>query len=223
VLSGHTYRSGIKCLARFNDFLLSAAENIRIWDVNTGECLRVFELESSAISSIALTDQVVAASCHDKIARVWDLESGELLSTLKRHDAVLGHVQIDGHLIATGAADGGIGIWSKDTFELIHYIPPPIVEGPQCGSWGCVRGVVGFDFNNGVLLASGFAGVAKAANIENLPRFNTLGLPHRLIFKAKICDRKAYVLLSTDGQVCVEIWDLRGLNSCFDTEGTSNC
>jgi hypothetical protein len=66
--------------------------------------------------------------------------------------------------------------------------------------------VVGFNFNDGLLLASGWEGVVKVARVEDLPQFNkTLGAPHRHIWNVKMCDAKAYVLLRIDGCVCVEV------------------
>ena len=76
ILLGHNYRNGIKCLSRSQNFLFSAAENVRMWNVDTGECVRVFEMHSTGTSSILVTDWLVMAACHDKMARLWDLETG---------------------------------------------------------------------------------------------------------------------------------------------------
>jgi WD40 repeat protein len=82
VLIGHGRHSGgagVRRFARYKNLLLSGSENVRMWDLNTGECLRVFETEPgyvTCVSHIAVDGGMMAASYHDRTARVWGLESG---------------------------------------------------------------------------------------------------------------------------------------------------
>lgn len=76
-LVGHTYKNGVRNLKRYKDRLISAAEDIRIWDVKTGSCLRVMQTDGSTwISSLAVGEGTIAASYGDRKARVWHIESG---------------------------------------------------------------------------------------------------------------------------------------------------
>ncbi|MHC1590710.1 MAG: WD40 repeat domain-containing protein, partial [Candidatus Helarchaeales archaeon] len=73
----------------------SADRTIKIWDVETGSCLRTLFGHSDAIISVAVTrdgKRIVSGSA-DKTIKVWDLISGNLLMTLEGHsDNVTGVV-----------------------------------------------------------------------------------------------------------------------------------
>lgn len=74
-LTGHTYRYGVKHLARYWILLLSAAEDIRLWDVENGTCILIFDLNGTTVNSISVMSDIVVAACLDGVARVWNLEN----------------------------------------------------------------------------------------------------------------------------------------------------
>jgi WD40 repeat protein len=60
--------------------------NLRWWDVQRGECLRVQKGHQGAVQSLSVSpDGKTLASCgDDNTIQVWDLQSGEQLQTLRR-------------------------------------------------------------------------------------------------------------------------------------------
>jgi WD40 repeat protein len=68
--------------------LLSGGEDgtLRVWDVQSGECVRIREAHQGAVQSLRISpDGRGLASCgEDGAVKVWDLERGDLLQTLRR-------------------------------------------------------------------------------------------------------------------------------------------
>ena len=62
----------------------SADKTIRVWDAQTGECLRVINGHDSWVRSAAFNEEgslIVSASL-DKTIKVWDAQTGECLRVL---------------------------------------------------------------------------------------------------------------------------------------------
>lgn len=61
---------------------------VRLWDLETGHCLRVFKGHTAAVFSVAWsTDQRRALSCgsDDRTVRLWDVETGRCLRIFNGH------------------------------------------------------------------------------------------------------------------------------------------
>jgi WD40 repeat protein len=69
------------CLRRQSEPL----EPLRVWDLETGRCLRTLEGHTEGVCSVALTPdgRRAVSGGKDGTLRVWDVESGECLRTLK--------------------------------------------------------------------------------------------------------------------------------------------
>lgn len=88
---------------------------LAMWDVLTGEAVRVFSDEGAPILTVGITpnaDKVVSASA-DNMIRVWNPVDGKLLSTILVEGVVdvLSGVTGSSELIA-GMRDGSLGLWS---------------------------------------------------------------------------------------------------------------
>ena len=61
----------------------SGDESIRVWDLTTGNCLKVLHGHKDNVYSIKLNrfGQLISGS-HDKSIKIWDLDSGECLQTI---------------------------------------------------------------------------------------------------------------------------------------------
>ena len=60
---------------------------MRVWDAQSGECLRTLEGHSDFVTSVALSGdgtRIVSGSW-DKTVRVWDAQSGKCLRKLEGH------------------------------------------------------------------------------------------------------------------------------------------
>jgi WD40 repeat protein len=62
-------------------------QTVRLWDVETGRCLRVLEGHTGKVRSVAFgTDKRLALSgSSDNTVRLWDVETGRCLCMLEGH------------------------------------------------------------------------------------------------------------------------------------------
>ncbi|MCC3469545.1 MAG: hypothetical protein JGK37_27225 [Microcoleus sp. PH2017_06_SFM_O_A] len=58
---------------------------VRIWDIRTGECLKILQGHTSRINSVAFSSngKIIAACCRDGTIIIWDAGTGECLKILK--------------------------------------------------------------------------------------------------------------------------------------------
>lgn len=126
-LTGHSGKSASIAISRDGQTIASATEdnNIKIWDLKSGELLNTFQSNTGRILTIAMSpDGQTLASSHRTSERssinVWDLRTGELLHTLNGHKKWIYTLAIspDGNTLASGGYK--IKIWNLKTGELQH-------------------------------------------------------------------------------------------------------
>jgi len=73
----------------------TVALTVRLWDIRTGECLKILQGHTSRINSVAFNseDQIIAACSRDGTIILWDVETGECLKILKS-DRLYEHMNI---------------------------------------------------------------------------------------------------------------------------------
>ncbi len=91
---------------------------IKIWDANTGECLKNLEGHSDSVNSVAysLDGKRIISGSNDKTIKIWDANTGECLQTLKGHLDRVESVAYspDCTKIISGSDDGTIKIWGEE-------------------------------------------------------------------------------------------------------------
>jgi WD40 repeat protein len=121
-LKGHTARVYAIAFLPDSDHLITGSEDqtIRLWNITTGECLKLFEGHSRYVLSIAATPTVyqgtplIASGSTDQTIKLWDLETGECLRTLEGHQGFIQAIAFspDGSLFASGSTDQTIKLWN---------------------------------------------------------------------------------------------------------------
>jgi WD40 repeat protein len=103
--------------------LASSDQVVRIWNPETGECLKTFEYKPNPTWSIAFSPdgKVLAAGGEDKIVRIWDVQTGTCLGRLQGHLNQVRSVLFspDGHTLISGSEDGIIKLWNTETAQCI--------------------------------------------------------------------------------------------------------
>ncbi|MEW6349906.1 MAG: AAA family ATPase [Thermodesulfobacteriota bacterium] len=119
---------------------------VRLWDLETGECLRTLRGHGDMVSTVSMTldgKRAVSAS-HDRTIRLWDLESGQCIRTVTS-PVELGTLSItpDGRRAVSGSGGGvlvitpdmdcTLRVWDLDTGECTavlegHSRPVPTVS-----------------------------------------------------------------------------------------------
>jgi WD40 repeat protein len=86
-LQGHSNRVWSVAFSPQGNLLASGGEDcqVRVWDVQTGDCSKILQGHQSRIQSVAFSPQpsVLASGSYDETVRIWSLESGECLQTLQ--------------------------------------------------------------------------------------------------------------------------------------------
>ena len=124
-LSGHGHSVTSVAFDHDGDQLVSGSldTTLKLWNVETGECLRTFRPEvkpsgsNDSVASVKVSpDGKLIASAHGWGARVWDLETGEILQRIESqgHRACYAVAfSPDGALLAL--PDGGVQLWNVNT------------------------------------------------------------------------------------------------------------
>jgi WD40 repeat protein len=101
----------------------STDATLRLWDADTGQCLRVFEGHTSMVRGAALSPdgkRVLSGSC-DKTVRLWDAATGKEIHQMTGHTATVFNVAFgpEGKAIS-GGQDGTMRLWDLNTGKQIE-------------------------------------------------------------------------------------------------------
>lgn len=111
------------CL-QFDDNILATGSydnTIKIWDIETGECLRTLTGHTLGIRALQFDDTKLISGSLDKTLRVWNWRTGECISTYQGHIEGVIAVHFEGNVLASGSIDRTVKIWNfsdKSTFCL---------------------------------------------------------------------------------------------------------
>ena len=99
--------------------LITASRNnkIKIWDLETGECLKTLNTDAKVLLIISNNKFISASS--DRTLKIWDLNSYECLNVLPNETQILTLCLISDNKIASGCINGRISIWNLDTLTKI--------------------------------------------------------------------------------------------------------
>ena len=90
-------------------------KTIKIWNLCTGELLRILTGHVEPVKSVAISPdgQSLVSGSWDKTIKIWNIYTGKLLQTLFGHSGWVKSVAItpDGRILVSGSLDGTIKIW----------------------------------------------------------------------------------------------------------------
>lgn len=120
-----------------NRFLLSLSEKgIRLWDVETGDIIRVLEGQGTQTTAIAASpvvdqDDFFLAAGAEGLVRLWKAKSGLLVHTLRGPESNVTDIAFspDGTLIAAGFETGDIYLWDVQDETRLADIGHPGIAG----------------------------------------------------------------------------------------------
>jgi WD40 repeat protein len=109
---------------------------IKVWDVQTGECLRTLHGHENWIQAIAFSPDgtCIASGSNDQTIQLWDTATGERLQTLQSHHNRIWAVAFsevktsstENHLLLiSGSEDETVRVWNLDTGECIQSLRSP--------------------------------------------------------------------------------------------------
>ncbi len=125
-LQGHI---GLVWAARFSPDgkkIASCGEdgNIKIWNIQTGQCLQALEAHSMRCESISFSPDgnILASGSADKTIKIWDINTGQCLKILNGHTNILRSVVFspDGTMLASGSEDCTVKLWDVHSGECLY-------------------------------------------------------------------------------------------------------
>ena len=98
----------------------------RLWDIETGQILRVFTGHTRGLTCLFWSGELIATGGNDRTIRVWNVHTGECLRVLEGHSDLVRTVAFDHQ-------SGRLVSGSYDKTLLLHDIydaaaPDPLVE-----------------------------------------------------------------------------------------------
>ncbi|MFE4580973.1 serine/threonine-protein kinase [Streptomyces chartreusis] len=101
-----------------------SADVLRLWDVETGACLRKFEGHDRSVQTVCMSaDGTLAVSgSTDNTIRLWDVATGRCLRVLRGHTGSVNAVRIsaDARTVVSGAVDNTVRLWDVATGRCLR-------------------------------------------------------------------------------------------------------
>ena len=115
--------------------LTSAADRtVRLWDLETAQCMLVLEGHKNIVNSLVWSDDQrrVLSSADDKTVRLWDLETARCLRVFEGHAGQVWNVawSIDEQRILSSSEDKTVRLWDVTTGLCLR-----VLEGHRGGIW----------------------------------------------------------------------------------------
>ncbi|KAJ3082307.1 hypothetical protein HDU99_003071, partial [Rhizoclosmatium hyalinum] len=96
---------------------------VKLWSVETGECVKTFEGHSGSVRSVAFSpdSKTVVSGSHDNTVKLWSVETGELRKTLVGHFSWVTAVAYspDGKTVVSGSNDNTVKLWDVETGKCL--------------------------------------------------------------------------------------------------------
>ncbi|KAJ2320724.1 beta transducin [Coemansia sp. RSA 2704] len=115
----HGHRSEPRALALSGDGeLVASAANgsLRVWNAQTGACVRTLACGAALCAAFLPGDQVVAVGTRDGALELYDIPAATLLETRDAHDGACWAIDVhpDRKSLATGGADKTVKFWALE-------------------------------------------------------------------------------------------------------------
>jgi WD40 repeat protein len=95
---------------------------VKIWDVNSGQCVHTLRGHTGGITSVAFSRDStwLASASDDETIKIWDVNSGACLRTLKSYDSFVKSISFSQTRLASASWDTTVKILDADSGECLH-------------------------------------------------------------------------------------------------------
>uniref|UniRef100_A0A8C0GRY3 Uncharacterized protein n=1 Tax=Chelonoidis abingdonii TaxID=106734 RepID=A0A8C0GRY3_CHEAB len=128
--------------------------SIRVWDMESGNCLHTLMGHQSLTSGMELRDNILVSGNADSTVKIWDIKTGQCLQTLQgewdrvgqgpalqrgcrpsKHQSAVTCLQFSSKFVVTSSDDGTVKLWDLKTGEFVRNL----VALESGGSGGVVK------------------------------------------------------------------------------------
>jgi F-box and WD-40 domain protein MET30 len=112
IFRGHS--NGVMCL-QFDDNILATGSydsTIKIWNIDTGDCIRTLRGHTSGIRTLQFDDTKLISGSLDRTLKVWNWRTGDCISTLEGHAEGVIALNFEGNILASGSVDRTVRVWN---------------------------------------------------------------------------------------------------------------
>lgn len=115
VFTGHT--DTVTCLQFNRKHLILGLydQSVKIWNIETGECIRTLTGHVKGVRSLAFDAQKLITGGLDSTVKVWNYHNGQCISTYRGHDDAVTSVDFCDKTIVSGSADRTVKVWHADS------------------------------------------------------------------------------------------------------------
>jgi WD40 repeat protein/serine/threonine protein kinase len=97
---------------------------LRLWEVETGICLRTFEGHAGAVLAVCMSadDTMAVSGSWDNTLRLWDVATGRCLRVFEGHTKPVNAVRMsdDARTVVSGASDNTVRLWEVATGRCLR-------------------------------------------------------------------------------------------------------
>ena len=102
----------------------SLDDTIKLWDVETKECLKKFTGHSSDVVSVSISPDggYIISGSYDNTIRLWDIQAEKCIKIFRGHDDKINSVCFspDGKFVCSGSDDEAIKLWDVQSGECLR-------------------------------------------------------------------------------------------------------
>nr|XP_006821837.1 PREDICTED: F-box/WD repeat-containing protein 10-like [Saccoglossus kowalevskii] len=138
VITGHA--GSVRCvyIDEERNFVLSGSydTSIRCWNLDTGQCQKIFRGHRNTVMCLDMDDDRVVSGGKDNAVKVWNFVSGKCQRTFKHRHQVLAVAILNGRVVS-GCEGGRVKVWDIPSASLLkrldgHHGP---VTGVKIDEW----------------------------------------------------------------------------------------
>lgn len=113
--TGHS--DGVTCLQFNRKYLMTGSYDttIKIWKIDTGECIKTLTGHTKGVRSLVFDNQKLITGGLDATIKVWNYHTGECIATYRGHDDAIVSVDFTNKSIVSGSADHTVRVWHVDS------------------------------------------------------------------------------------------------------------
>jgi WD40 repeat protein len=105
------------CWEKDKLFSCSNDKTVKLWNLNTGTCLNVYEDHENNVPmvQVSLAMNMMVSCSRDQTVKLWDVSTGDCVSTLTGHSHAINCVQFKENVVVSGDRGGHMKVWDLRT------------------------------------------------------------------------------------------------------------